>query len=394
MADGVKDGTVHGSNRAVDIWVYENLLTVIEAEVYLLIGIGVVIMGLGSIALHAKLNKLFLGNGLNLGPALFVLAVPVVIVCLFPLPHFLWVVWTWTQTSWADGYTGWCVDSPYSKGYNSGFQQGRDQGHRMLSDAGSYATMTEVVEHLYWVSYRVSMTAVVAVLLAGTLYAIYHVFQCLKATVKHMRKAKHSSVTWLEPLLQPEHGTDSTSSESQSPHTYSAKILRSLFETEKFSDCDVTAGAKTWRLHRGTLSAASPVFDRMFSGGLAEAGTHKVRIGDAEEPDVEAFLEFIYTGSVGDGQRSAPSWGSLLRLADMYEVHSLAKVASAGLHDELNTDNIVETLQFLKKWRNNDIIGETYASVRSKAEASPEMSKVVMEFAFESLPEFASESLP
>lgn len=383
MADGVKDGTVHGGNRAVGIWVYENVLTVIEAEVCLLFGIGVVIMGLGSIALRAKLNKLLFGNGFNLEPALFVLAVPAVIVCLFPLPHFLMVVWTWTQTSWADGYTGWCVDSPYSKGYNSGFQQGLDQGHRMLSDDGPYAIMTEGVEDLYWVSSRVSMTAVVAVLLAGALYAIHIVFQCLKATVKDMRKAKHSSGTWLEPLLQPEHGTDSTSSESQSPRTYSAWISRSVLESEKFSDCSVRAGDKTWRLHRCILSTASPVFDRQFSSGLAD--THEVHIRDADAPDVEAFLKFIYTGSVGDGRRTAPSWGSLLLLADMYEVHRLAEVASAGLHDELNAENIVETLQFLNKWRNNDIIGKSYASVRSKAEASPEMSKVVMEFAFESL---------
>jgi hypothetical protein len=251
--------------------------------------------------------------------------------------------------------------------------------------------IAEVVEDLYWVSSRVSMTAVVAVLLAGALYAIYIVFQCLKATVKDVRKAKHSSVTWLEPLLQPEHGTDSTSSESQSPRTYAAWISRSVLESEKFSDCRVStgqgekfrAGDQTWPLHRCILSTASPVFDRQFSSGLAD--THEVHIRDADAPDVEAFLKFIYTGSVGDGRRTAPSWGSLLLLADMYEVHRLAEVASAGLHDELNAENIVETLQLLNKWRNNDIIGKSYASVRSTAEASPEMSKVVMEFAFESL---------
>jgi len=83
---------------------------------------------------------------------------------------------------------------------------------------------------------------------------------------------------------------------------YSSELLQNL--NRLFTDeclCDVTLAVQPDRLiraHRCVLSAASPYFRAMLTGGLRESSSDVIDMQAVGDPHVmEKLVEFIYTGT-------------------------------------------------------------------------------------------------
>jgi len=72
-----------------------------------------------------------------------------------------------------------------------------------------------------------------------------------------------------------------------------------LLETGIWSDCQFVVGlppnVKVFRCHRMFLAMASPVFEAMFFGGLAEKENHVIKILDVQPEAFRIMLEYVYT---------------------------------------------------------------------------------------------------
>jgi len=76
---------------------------------------------------------------------------------------------------------------------------------------------------------------------------------------------------------------------------------RHLFETGIWSDCQFIVGLppniKIFHIHKMFLAMASPVFEAMFYGGLAET-KREIKILDVQPDAFSAMLEYIYTDQI------------------------------------------------------------------------------------------------
>jgi len=278
------------------------------------------------------------------------------------------------------------------QGYDTGFQAAVKHERWILTSSEPYASVNRVMEGCRWLGFKLAIGVAVLSLAFIAVYFIHVAFQLLKseivvwyAIVQRARRLKRSSASWLEPLLEVSPHDTAARNIKAELHKHSAQICDSLWANPRFTDCVVNAAGRQWKLHRNMLSAASPVFERMFASGMAEGSSQEVHIMDATAADVGAFLCFIYTGNVGEQARDAASWASLLLLADMYEIYQLADIAADNLQAMVSCENVVDILRFLKKWKEHAEIGKSYESIRSMAEARPELRNAVMQFAFESL---------
>jgi len=70
---------------------------------------------------------------------------------------------------------------------------------------------------------------------------------------------------------------------------------------------------------------------------------------DAKEEDVQAFLHFIYTGSVD----SDADPGELLRLAHSYGLDALVQCSADRLASSLTRENAVEAVRAIRPYRDH-----------------------------------------
>ncbi|KAK6856549.1 hypothetical protein PG995_006736 [Apiospora arundinis] len=71
-----------------------------------------------------------------------------------------------------------------------------------------------------------------------------------------------------------------------------------FFNNELFSDAKVTAGNKTWLVHRAILCSQSEYFYKAFAGHFLEATTSHLTIEGHDSKIVDVVLRFLYTGEV------------------------------------------------------------------------------------------------
>ncbi|GBN92532.1 Speckle-type POZ protein B [Araneus ventricosus] len=96
-----------------------------------------------------------------------------------------------------------------------------------------------------------------------------------------------------------------------------------------FSDTKLHTSSQTFPVHRGILSARSPVFSRMFSHDMKEKNSGHVHITDLQNDTVHQMLLYIYT----DLQFESAS--KLYVAADKYEILSLKSRCSSFLKDNV-----------------------------------------------------------
>mmetsp|Transcript_140440 Transcript_140440/g.436680 ORF Transcript_140440/g.436680 Transcript_140440/m.436680 type:complete len:386 (+) Transcript_140440:204-1361(+) len=383
-----------GSTWVLGSWAANNMLSLLEADLWLVAGIAALAGCAASWKLHAYPNRSFRDCTGLMAIVCGISALPLAMVCVMLVWFLVIVTLTWMTKSWAGGYSHWCSDSPYMQGYSPGVQKGMAQEHQRLLSRPPYFITLLLIEDMYWASFRFAMVTAAG---AVTALAVYFLWVALKLfgeqiTADYIRvrtawRLNRSTAPWMEPLSEPPISNEEQTA-LQPKHdevAFASNLSQSLWRNRNFSDCIVKAEGREWRLHRCILATASPVFGRMFASGLAESAKQEVHILESDASDVDSFLSFLYTGSVGNLQRSAASWAGLLLLADIYEVNKLVDLSGGGLQNTVTRHNVVEVLQFLKKWKGHSEVGRWQEIIGTMAEATPELRKAVTEFAFESV---------
>lgn len=67
---------------------------------------------------------------------------------------------------------------------------------------------------------------------------------------------------------------------------------------QMLTDVILEVGAELFYAHKVVLAAASPYFKAMFTGGLKECGTSRVKLQGISQTAMARLLHFIYTGEI------------------------------------------------------------------------------------------------
>mmetsp|Transcript_128120 Transcript_128120/g.410725 ORF Transcript_128120/g.410725 Transcript_128120/m.410725 type:complete len:350 (-) Transcript_128120:203-1252(-) len=108
-----------------------------------------------------------------------------------------------------------------------------------------------------------------------------------------------------------------------------------LYRDRKFTDAEFVCMGRRIPVHRAVLSAASVVFERMWSSGMREAGSLEVVIQDCEPDVLEAAVKYMYKAELPSDCDPAP----LFDLARKYELDNLAEAAGRRMLANLSADN-------------------------------------------------------
>lgn len=95
-----------------------------------------------------------------------------------------------------------------------------------------------------------------------------------------------------------------------------------LKEPELFSDVTLEVEGKAFPVHKSVLSARSPVFRAMFTGGMRERSEKTVKIYDVDTVIFSEFLKFIYCGKF-DEKILHERTIEVLATANKYDVNGL-----------------------------------------------------------------------
>ena len=122
------------------------------------------------------------------------------------------------------------------------------------------------------------------------------------------------------------------------------KLNSKLLESGSYSDFTFNVHKKKFKVHRGILAAASPVFDKMFSASMAESKSKQCHVKDIKPQVFKHLLEFIYTGRVpGDISDVAKE---LFEAAHYYEIEKLKEICKQEFPDMLTVENAMETYEW------------------------------------------------
>jgi hypothetical protein len=105
----------------------------------------------------------------------------------------------------------------------------------------------------------------------------------------------------------------------------------------------ISSEGATFPAHRQLLAMRSPVFRRMFYGGMREAQSHRATI-PASDAALSELLHCIYTDELRDEDHIEPIAGELLDMGHQYEVPRLVALAESRLLRTLSVANAAERL--------------------------------------------------
>jgi len=117
-----------------------------------------------------------------------------------------------------------------------------------------------------------------------------------------------------------------------------------MWKSRRYTDASLSCGSRKVHVHREVLSAASPVFERMWASAYREAGESNVEITDIAEDVVEAMLQHMYTGSIPAQGDPAQLYGA----AKKYELNGLAEEVGGRLLEHLDKGNVQERARLLR----------------------------------------------
>ncbi|KAG8223255.1 hypothetical protein J437_LFUL001531 [Ladona fulva] len=124
---------------------------------------------------------------------------------------------------------------------------------------------------------------------------------------------------------------------------------RYLLETSQWSDCKFIVGTEphqeTFQCHKLFLAIASPVFDAMFFGGMAEKDV-PIPILDVQPEAFRALLEYIYTDGIN--LQSFDQACELCYAAKKYMLPYLVEECTKFLWRDLHPRNACRAYEFAK----------------------------------------------
>lgn len=125
---------------------------------------------------------------------------------------------------------------------------------------------------------------------------------------------------------------------------------KAMFEEAAYSDYVVEVlpedggPGREFRVHKAVLAAQSPVFKAMLDHAeMAEAVEGRLVLGDSSPAAVAAFLQYLYTGRIGD-EDLEESPDEVLALAEKYGVKDLKDAAQDSLIARLEPSNVCQLI--------------------------------------------------
>jgi hypothetical protein len=115
---------------------------------------------------------------------------------------------------------------------------------------------------------------------------------------------------------------------------------------DKYTDCSFKINDDIIKCHKLILSAASPVFEAMFYGQLAE--TKSVKITDIKSDVFENMLNFIYSGKCDLDINAVDKIFDLYCCAQKYIIDDLCKICLNFIATNIRTDNLLKIVY--KAW--------------------------------------------
>uniref|UniRef100_A0A182QR42 BTB domain-containing protein n=1 Tax=Anopheles farauti TaxID=69004 RepID=A0A182QR42_9DIPT len=126
-------------------------------------------------------------------------------------------------------------------------------------------------------------------------------------------------------------------------HTDFGQRFNELRKKKHLVDCSFRVNDDVYHCHKLILSAASPVFETMFYGALAEK--QMVKIADIKPNVFERMLEYIYVGAIDfDGVQNIEELLELYYCAEKYMIDSLHEKCVNYFGKNIKPNNVLKIL--------------------------------------------------
>ncbi|XP_055596385.1 kelch-like protein 25 [Uranotaenia lowii] len=143
-------------------------------------------------------------------------------------------------------------------------------------------------------------------------------------------------------------------------------------------DCSFRVDDKVYNCHKLLLSAASPVFEAMFYGALAEKQT--VKISDIRAGVFERMLDFVYTGQIDfDIILHIEEVLELYYCAQKYMIDSLHKLCVNFFGNNIKPNNVLKILDIAYKMNLEDIIFSCLCVLKHFLTSGMSLSNIILE---------------
>eukprot|EP00747_Dinoflagellata_sp_TGD_P004808 gnl/TRDRNA2_/TRDRNA2_112084_c0_seq1.p1 gnl/TRDRNA2_/TRDRNA2_112084_c0~~gnl/TRDRNA2_/TRDRNA2_112084_c0_seq1.p1 ORF type:complete len:252 (+),score=37.33 gnl/TRDRNA2_/TRDRNA2_112084_c0_seq1:45-758(+) len=152
-----------------------------------------------------------------------------------------------------------------------------------------------------------------------------------------------------------------------------ASQQKRIWENRMFADATISSSGMQFPVHRAVLAAASPVFERAFSGPMKEGKSANIDIKDSTPAAVEAMLRFIYTGDLElpDANESTALSSSeelvpLISMAMLYEQYALSTIVAELLVQGLTPENAQNRNRALKLHKDSPAVKPAFQKLLQK----------------------------
>jgi len=120
------------------------------------------------------------------------------------------------------------------------------------------------------------------------------------------------------------------------------KDMLELLRSGDQADVFFSFGKKIVKAHKAVLFSRCSYFKTMFSSGMSESVSNKVRVRDTTPEDFTKFLQFIYSGTLPNYDTTDLT--ALIALADKYAMDELKTLCEQAFAGQLNAKNVVDAL--------------------------------------------------
>ncbi|XP_053679552.1 uncharacterized protein LOC128730526 [Anopheles nili] len=143
-------------------------------------------------------------------------------------------------------------------------------------------------------------------------------------------------------------------------------------------DCSFRLGDDIYHCHKLILSAASPVFETMFYGALAEKQT--VKIADIKSKVFERMLNYIYIGSIEfDCIENIEEMLELYYCAEKYMIDSLHEKCVNYFGKNIKPNNVLKILDIAYSMNLDDIIYSCMCVLKHFFTSGMSLSNIILE---------------
>ena len=133
-----------------------------------------------------------------------------------------------------------------------------------------------------------------------------------------------------------------------------AYAIRKLFQNrendEKVDWTIVSKDGTKFPVHSYVIMNMSDVLMAAMTGDFKEKEEKMYKIEDFTNKAVEYFVKFLYCYEISNINLDLETLKELIMMGDMYNVEGLKKAASINLEKLYTMENIVEILEFMKKF--------------------------------------------